>query len=191
MRVAVRNTCPSPRSLRGLSPGASPSGERPCLRVRAVQDGLSIGRWAQTVERGLEDWFEVAGVAVNRGDGDDHVEDLFEREIVADLVSALRGGEERPAGSDYPGAVAGEERVAVVRVLEQLGGDVALAGREGEEPVQPSCEDRSGCLAVDGLGGLADGVDLVGVEGLEELLASGEVAVQSRHADSRAPRDLG
>jgi len=76
-------------------------------------------------------------------------------------------------------------------VLEQLGGDVALAGDKGEEPVQPSRENRSGRLAVDGLGGLADGVDLVGVEGLEELSASGEVPVQSRHADSRASRDLG
>jgi hypothetical protein len=59
----------------------------------------------KAVECGLEDWFEVAGVAVDRGDGDDHVEDLFEREIVADLVSALRGGEERPAGGDHSGAV--------------------------------------------------------------------------------------
>jgi len=76
-------------------------------------------------------------------------------------------------------------------VLEQLGGDVALAGREGEEPVQPGHQSRSGRLAVDGLGGLADGIDLVGVEGLEELPASGEVAVEGRHADSRASRDLG
>src|SRR5215469_3470035 len=108
MRVAVRNTCPGPRSLRGRSPRASPSGERPSLRVRALQGGLPIGRWAQTVECGLEDGFEVAGVAADRGDGDDHVEDLFEREIVADLVSVLRGGEKRPAGRDHPGAVVGE-----------------------------------------------------------------------------------
>jgi hypothetical protein len=31
---------------------------------------------------------------VDRGDGDDHVEDLLEGEVVADLVSALRGGQE-------------------------------------------------------------------------------------------------
>ena len=35
---------------------------------------------------------------MDRGDGDDHVEDLLEREVVADLVGALRGGEQRPAG---------------------------------------------------------------------------------------------
>ena len=52
-------------------------------------------------------------------------------------------------------------------------------------------EHRARRLAVDGLGGLADGVDLVGVEGLEELSASGEVAVQGRHADPGASRDLG
>ena len=33
--------------------------------------GFHIVRGAQAVERGLEDWFEVAGVAVDRGDGDD------------------------------------------------------------------------------------------------------------------------
>ena len=61
---------------------------------------------------------------------------------------------------------------------------MALAGREGEEPVQPGHEHGSGRLAVDTLGGLADGVDLVGVEGLEKLSAAGEVAVQRRHADA-------
>ena len=66
-----------------------------------------------------------------------------------------------------------------------------LLGAEGEEPVQPSHQSRSGRLAVDGHGGLTDGIDLVGVEGLEEFLASGEVAVQGRHADSGASRDLG
>jgi hypothetical protein len=61
-----------------------------------------------------------------------HVEDLFERETAADLVSAPRGGEERPAGSDHAGTVVAEEGAAAVGVLEQFGGDVALAGREGE-----------------------------------------------------------
>src|SRR5271170_7148060 len=113
-------------------------GERPGLRFRASQGGLHIGWGAQAVECGLEDWFEVAGVAVDRGDGDDHVQDLLEGEVVADLVSALRGGEERSAGRDHPGAVAAEYGIAAVRVLEQLGGEVALAGGKGEEPVQPS-----------------------------------------------------
>ena len=68
---------------------------------------------------------------------------------------------------------------------------MALAGEKGEEPAQPGHENRSGRLAVDGLGGLADGVDLVGVEGLKELAAAGEVAVERRHADAGAARDLG
>jgi hypothetical protein len=46
---------------------------------------------AKTVERGLQYRLEIAGVAVNLGDGDDHVEDLFQREVVADFASALRG----------------------------------------------------------------------------------------------------
>ena len=44
---------------------------------------------AQAVECAPEDRLEVAGVAVDRGDGDDQVEDLLEGEVVADLVSAL------------------------------------------------------------------------------------------------------
>ena len=60
---------------------------------------------AKAVECGLEDWFEVAGVAADRGDGYDHVEDLLEGDVVANLVSALRGGEERPAGGEHAGAV--------------------------------------------------------------------------------------
>jgi hypothetical protein len=81
--------------------------------------------------------------------------------------------------------------VAAVRVLEQLRGDLVLAGEEGEEPVQPGREHRAARLAVDGLGGLADGVDLVGLEGLEKLSAAGEIAVEGRHPDAGASRDLG
>ena len=39
------------------------------------------------------------------GDGDDHVEDLFQGELVPDFAGVLGGGEERLAGGDYPGAV--------------------------------------------------------------------------------------
>jgi hypothetical protein len=42
---------------------------------------------------------------VDRGDGDDHVEDLLEGEVVADFAGVLRGGEERPACGDHAGAV--------------------------------------------------------------------------------------
>jgi hypothetical protein len=127
---------------------------------------------------------------VDRGDGDEHVEDLLEGEAVADLASALGGGEERPACGDHPGAVAAEDRVAAVCVLEQFGSDVVLARDEGEEAVQPGGEHLARRPAA-GARGVADRVDLVGVEGLEELAASGEVAVQGGHADSGASRDLG
>src|ERR1700728_314067 len=172
-------TCSSMRSAFSMSSSPEPyrcKKRNPCYKPRAASSrlcGPRIGRGAQAVECGLEDWFEVAGVAVDRGDGDDHVENLLEGDVVADLVSTLRGGEERPAGRDHPGAVAAEYRVAPVGVLEQFGSDVALAGSKGEEPVQPSLQNRPGRLAVGGLGGLADGVDLVGVEGLEKLSASG------------------
>ena len=66
------------------------------------------------------------------GDGDDHVENLFEREIVADLVGALRRGEEWAAGGEHPGAAFSEDGVGAVRVREQLGGDVSLAGEKAK-----------------------------------------------------------
>jgi hypothetical protein len=52
-------------------------------------------------------------------------------------------------------------------------------------------EDGFEVASVDTPGGLADGIDFVGVEGLEELTAAGEVAIESGHADSRASRNLG
>src|SRR5215467_10562783 len=140
----------------------------------------------QAVERGLEDRLYITGVATDRRDGVDQVEDLFESEVVANLAGVLRGGEQRLAGGGDPGATAAEHGVAAVGVLEQLRGNVTLACEEGEELAQPGEKARARSL-----GGLADGVDLVGVEGLKELAPAGEVAVEGRHADSRASRDLG
>jgi hypothetical protein len=79
-----------------------------------VLRGPGIGRGPQAVERGLEDWLEVAGVAVDHGDGGDHVEDLLEGEVAADLLSVLRGGEERAAGGEHAGAAFAEHGVAGV-----------------------------------------------------------------------------
>jgi hypothetical protein len=53
-------------------------------RFWATLRGLATVRRAKPVERGPQDRLEVAGVAVNPGDGDDQVEDLLEREVVAD-----------------------------------------------------------------------------------------------------------
>ena len=72
-------------------------------------------RTSKPVERGLQDRLEVAGIAVDPGDGDDHVEDLLEREVVADLVRLLCGDEQRPAGGEHARAVAAEYGVAAVR----------------------------------------------------------------------------
>ena len=129
---------------------------------------------------------------MDTGDGDDHFEHLLEREVVADLVRALRSGEQwSPSGQDAGTVLVEENGTGLVRVRKQLGGDVVLAVGEREEPLQPGHEQTAGCLRPKGLGGLAHGVDLVGVEGLEELSAAGEVAVEGRHADAGASRDLG
>src|SRR4051794_17978589 len=66
--------------------------------------------WAEAVERGLEHRLEVVGVAVDFGDRGDHVEDLLEREIVADLVGVLRRGRQRPTGGERPGAASAPSR---------------------------------------------------------------------------------
>jgi hypothetical protein len=92
---------------------------------------------AKAVERSLEDWIDVTGVGMDRRNGDDHVEDLLEGEVVADFEPVLGGGQQRPTGRDHSGPAACENGVAAVRMLEQLGGDVALAPREGEEFFQP------------------------------------------------------
>ena len=112
-------------------------------------------------------------------------------EVVANLAGLLRGSEQRLAGGEDTGATAAEHGVAVVGVLEQLGGDVTLACEEGEELAQPGDEARAGRLPVWSIGGLADGVDLLGVQGLEKLTPTREVAVEGRHADTGASRDLG
>lgn len=73
-----------------------------------------------------EDGLEVAGVAADRADGDHHVEDLLEREVVADFPALLCGDEEWPAGGEDPGAAVVEDGVVPVGLLEQLGADVVL-----------------------------------------------------------------
>src|SRR5215470_3445210 len=135
MRVAVPNTCPSPRSLRDSARGLR--GERAVLRVRVLQGGLPIGRWAQAVECSLEDPLYITRVPTDRRDGVDQVEDLFESEVVANLAGLLRGSEQRLAGAGDSGAAAAEHGVVTVGVLEQLRGDVTFAREEGEELVQP------------------------------------------------------
>ncbi len=48
----------------------------------------------QAVERRLQNRLEVADISRDLGDGDDHVEDLFQSEIVPDLVCIPRRREE-------------------------------------------------------------------------------------------------
>ena len=67
------------RSQVGAGQRAQRAGSYPEAACHLVLCGLRIGRGAQAVECGLEDWLEVAGVAVDRGDGDDHVEGSLHR----------------------------------------------------------------------------------------------------------------
>ena len=64
----------------------------------AKPQGPSHRSAAKAVERGLEDWVHIASVVVDRRDSEDQVEDLFQYEIVTDLVTAPRGREQWTAG---------------------------------------------------------------------------------------------
>ncbi len=72
--------------------------------LRAVLRGLCLTRRAKALEHGLENRFEIARVPVDLGDGDDHVGDLFEGEIAANLVGALCRLEEWPGCAEHPSA---------------------------------------------------------------------------------------
>jgi hypothetical protein len=71
----------------GTSDNRRPSPRRPIPKC----DERSSG--AKSVERSLKDWLDVTGVGVDCRDGDDHVEDLLEGEVVADFAGLLRGSE--------------------------------------------------------------------------------------------------
>ena len=80
--------------------------------------GASLLAWlaeSQAVQRRLQDRPGIAGVAVDRCDGDDHVEDLLEGEVVADLMGVLRGGEKRPSGGEDAGAAIAENGILRTR----------------------------------------------------------------------------
>jgi hypothetical protein len=81
--------------------------------IRSGVGGLhasASARRAEPVERGLHDRLKVFGIAANRGDGDDHVEDLLKHEGVADLMGALCGEQERSAGRHDAGAASAHYR---------------------------------------------------------------------------------
>ena len=119
-----------PRSLARVAP-------------RAALHGFPVGWGAQPVERGSQDRLAIRRVAGDRGDGHEEVQNLLEREVTADLVRLLRGGEERPAGGKHPGAAVLEHGIASVRVPEHLGGDAVLGCDEGDEPARQTASTSS------------------------------------------------
>ena len=119
-------------------------------------------------------------------DGDDHVEDLLECEVFANFMSLLCGKKEWTGGREHSGAAFSKYGATAAPMREQLSGDVTLAGRKGEEPVEPCDECRPGRLPADCLGGLADGINFIGVESFEKFTAIGKVAIQRGHPDTGA-----
>jgi hypothetical protein len=56
------------------------------------------------VERSPQDRLELVGIAVDGGEGNDHVEDLLDGEVIADVARAVDDAE-RSAGGERPVAV--------------------------------------------------------------------------------------
>jgi hypothetical protein len=106
---------------------------------------------------------------VDLRDGAEHIEDLLEGEVAADLMGALCGGQEWLASGDGPGPAGGEDRIARIAAGEQLRNDEPLARDEGEKHAQPPHERRTRRLRTDRAGGRAAGVDLIDVQGLEQI----------------------
>lgn len=111
----------------------------------------------------------------------DQIEDLIDIEVVAYLLDLLRGHEEWSAGVGDSRSAATKNGVLALSVLEQLGGNVAFAGKEREEVAQPLDERRGRRYADGGVGGRADGVNLSGEDCFEKLAPVGEVTVEGGH----------
>ena len=71
-------------------------------------------------------------IGLDRGDGDDHVEDLLQCEVGPDRVIGLCGDQQRAAHLEDPGPVLAEDGIVVRGVFQDRGGDVPLAGRVRE-----------------------------------------------------------
>src|ERR1700753_1528509 len=167
--IVLSRTRPAGWVSAGIGTAWSPS--------RSPSGGLRV---MKTVEGGPQDGFDVGAVAVNGGDRDDQVEDLLDRQVVADLTAAYGRLQQRLPGGQAAGPALAEDAPVLVGVREQLGNDLPLAGHELEEPPQPRRQRRAGRRAEGLAGGRADGVDLVQVERLEQLPAGGVVAGEVR-----------
>ena len=118
---------------------------------------------------------------MDRGDRHDQAEDLLKGEIVTDLVRLLSGEQQRSPSGEHAGLVGGMGR-ACVGLVEELDEVVLIVEGLAESP-QPRLESLTGCLSVDGLGGLTDDVDLIDIQRFKQLAATWEVAVERRHPD--------
>lgn len=128
-------------------------------RVGLRRTASSCCRPVQAVEGGLEEGSQVVGRFVDLGDGDDQVEDLLQRQVIADLSRLLGRGQQRTTRLDGPGAVAGDALPA--GVLQQLRDDQPFVRDERDLQAQPGSEGRRRALARLDRGGAADLVDLV------------------------------
>ena len=127
----------------------------------------------EAVERRPEDRLEILGLPINCRDGDDHVEDLLQRQIVSNLPGVPCGEEQRPARFDHAAATLTHDGDFSLCMLEQLGTDRVLADNEGEEPVQPCDKYSTRRRCLQGLRRCAYGIDLIDVERLEEVAGRG------------------
>ena len=124
------------------------------------------------------------------GDPARHLDDLVDVGVGARRPRRLRTLEQRLAGRVEGAAAAAEEVGVAVAVGEQLLGERLLGREIAGEAVQPGRERIEGLELGQIRGRLAERLDLVDVDRLEQLLSGREVAVERADADARAARDL-
>ncbi len=153
--------------------------------------GSIAGSGPQSIKRNSENPVDLLGVGgADCGDAADHLGDVGDVGIGADYASLLGSFEQGLAGAVDGAAAGGEDLGVAVDVGEQVLGEGALGGGEADELVQPAAQCLPGRQVFVALDGAADVLDALQIDGFEQVLASGEVAVERADADAGAARDL-
>ena len=145
---------------------------------------------AQAVDHDVEDPVDLRGIGVDRRDAAEQARDVDEACVRTGVARSLRALQQAVTGArDCDTAGAEDLRVGADRA-EHLLCERALRGREADELAQPRDERVPGLEVGKAGGRAADGLDLVEVDGLEQMLARREVPVERADADLRPPGDV-
>ena len=155
--------------------------------------GCSVGDGpvAQAVERDGHHVLGLLGLGGgDLGDPSDDLDDLREIGVSANGVGVLGAIEQWLTGPVQRCSAGLEERRVAVEVLQEFLGEGLLGGQVADQPVHPSRERIPWRESVELGRRAAQIVDLVDVDGLEQGLPAGEVAIQGADPNLGAAGDL-